>query len=200
MSRGDSATALCKAVFLDRDGTINEEKNYLHLPEDFVFIPGVPQAIRRLNQAGFLVVVVTNQSGVARGYFELTDVQRLHEHVACGLAAEQAHVDGFYICPHHPEAGQGLERRQCDCRKGAPGLLLQAAEELHIDLQQSFMVGDKDADLEAGRRAGCTPFLVLTGYGTETAHNIDPSIRRFPSLVEVVDFILRQDGSDKPSD
>lgn len=197
MSKGESPSGLRKAVFLDRDGTINEEKNYLHRMEDFAFIPGVPSAIRRLNQAGFLVIVVTNQSGVARGYFDLADVECLHDHVSCRLASEQAHVDGFYICPHHPEAGKGLWRKQCDCRKGAPGLLLQAAEQLHVDLSRSFMVGDKDADMEAGRRAGCTPLLVLTGYGSETARSIDPTIGRFDSLVEAVDFILRQDCKQK---
>jgi D-glycero-D-manno-heptose 1,7-bisphosphate phosphatase len=193
MIRDKSMPSFRRAVFLDRDGTINEEKNYLHRMEDFVFIPGVPGAIRRLNRAGFLVVVVTNQSGVARGYFELSDVQALHDHVAGRLAAENAHIDGFFICPHHPEAGQGIWRRQCDCRKGEPGLLLQAADQLHIDLNRSFMIGDKPADMEAGMRAGCTPLLVLTGYGTETAQSIDPAIGRFPSLVEAVDFILRQE-------
>lgn len=195
MSRGKLAGSLRKAVFLDRDGTINEEKNYLHRVEDFSFIPGVPQAIRRLNQAGYLVVVVTNQSGVARGFFELADVHKLHEHVNCLLAYDQAHVDAFFICPHHPEAGEGIWRQRCDCRKGAPGLLLQAARQMHIDLSRSFMVGDKDADMEAGLNAGCTPLLVLTGYGANTAPGIDPAIGRFASLVEAVDFILRQDGS-----
>jgi D-glycero-D-manno-heptose 1,7-bisphosphate phosphatase len=194
MTRDKLKTPIRRAVFLDRDGTINEEKNYLHRVEDFAFIPGVPQAIRRLNRAGYLVVVVTNQSGVARGYFELSDVQRLHDHVADRLAAEDAHVDGFFVCPHHPEAGRGAWRRKCDCRKGEPGLLLQAARQLHIDLDHSFMVGDKQADIEAGIRAGCTPLLVLTGYGAETAQNLDASIPRFVSLTEAVDFILRQDA------
>ncbi|ABA88532.1 D-glycero-D-mannoheptose-1,7-bisphosphate phosphatase [Syntrophotalea carbinolica DSM 2380] len=195
MSRGE-AVAPRKAVFLDRDGTVNVEKNYLHRVEDFTFIPGVPQAIRRLNDAGFLVVVVTNQSGVARGYFELDDVHRLHNHIGRLLISESAHIDGFFICPHHPEAGQGQWRKRCDCRKGEPGLLLQAAEQLNIDLHRSFMVGDKPADMDAGRRAGCTPLLVLTGYGAETAQSLDPSIGRYASLVEAVDFILRQGGSE----
>lgn len=199
MSRDEAASPRRRAVFLDRDGTINEEKHYLHRVEDFAFIPGVPQAIRRLNEAGFLVVVVTNQSGVARGYFELSDVQALHEHVARQLAAQQARIDRFFICPHHPEAGRGALRRECDCRKGAPGMLLEAAGQLHIDLQRSFMVGDKPADVEAGRRAGCTPLLVLTGYGADTARRLDGSVGRFPSLVEAVDFILRQDDGRRPT-
>lgn len=157
-----------KAVFLDRDGTINVEKNYLHLIEEFEFIPGVPEAIARLNRAGFLVLVVTNQSGVARGYFSLEDVERLHAHIQAVLPQFGAHIDRFYICPHHPTAGTGEFKLACNCRKGEPGLLLQASEELGVDLSVSYMVGDKLADLEAGSRAGCRSILVRTGYGEET--------------------------------
>jgi D-glycero-D-manno-heptose 1,7-bisphosphate phosphatase len=199
MTRADALPDLRRAVFLDRDGTINEERNYLHRVEDFAFIPGVPQAIARLNRAGYLVVVVTNQSGVARGYFDLADVQVLHAHVQRQLAKAWARVDGFYICPHHPEEGREPWRRRCDCRKGAPGLLLQAAESLRIDLARSFMVGDKPADIEAGRRAGCMPLLVLTGYGRRTAQSLDPAVARFASLVEAVDFILQQESAEGAS-
>jgi len=194
MSRAEIQRVLRRAVFLDRDGTINEERHYLYRPEDFAFIAGVPQAIARLNQAGYLVVVVTNQSGVARGYFDLSDVEALHAYVQRQLADVRAHIDGFYVCPHHPEHGQGALPRDCDCRKGQPGLLFKAAAQLHIDLEGSFMVGDKPADMEAGTRAGCVPLLVMTGYGAETDKLVAPSIQRFPSLVEAVDFILRQDG------
>lgn len=199
MTWDEGRTLLRRAVFLDRDGTINEEKNYLHRPEDFVFIPGVPEAIRRLNEAGFLVVVVTNQSGVARGYFELSDVEALHDHASRQLAKQGARIDAFFICPHHPEAGRGAFRRHCDCRKGEPGLLLEAAKELNIDLERSFMVGDKPADMEAGRRAGCISLLVLTGYGAEASGKLDASIGQFPSLVEAVNFILQQDGGVESS-
>lgn len=153
------------AVFLDRDGTINEEKNYLHRIEDFTFIPGVPEAIRRLKEAGYKVIVVTNQSGVARGYFSRADVDRLHEHIQRELAKIETAVDAFYLCPHHPEKGQGEFKVDCDCRKGKPGMLLQAAAEHGIDLTASWMVGDKRADLEAGRAAGCRSLLVRSGYG-----------------------------------
>lgn len=153
------------AVFLDRDGTINQEKDYLYRIEDFAFIPGVPRAIKKLKESGYRVVVVTNQSGVARGYYGLDDVHRLHEHIQQQLAAAGTGIDAFYICPHHPEKGQGAYRRTCDCRKGQPGLLLQAAADLGLDLQQSFMIGDKLADIEAAENAGCQPILVLTGYG-----------------------------------
>lgn len=156
-----------KAVFLDRDGTINEEKDYLHRIEDFVFIPGAPEAIRRLRDAGFLMIVVTNQSGVARGYFSREDVDRLHEHIQRELAKIGTAIDAFYLCPHHPEKGKGEFKVDCDCRKGRPGMLLQAAAEHGIDLAASWMIGDKRADLEAGRAAGCQSLLVRTGYGEE---------------------------------
>lgn len=189
--RNDSAGR--PAVFLDRDGTINEEKNYLHRIEDFQFIDGSCEAIKKFNQAGYLVLVVTNQSGVARGYFSLEDVEILHQHMAERLAAADAHVDGFYICPHHPEAGQGEFQRVCSCRKGEPGMLLKAAKEHGIDLGRSYMVGDKEADIEAGEKAGCSSLLVLTGYGNETAQVISPErAKRFADLKQAADYICRQ--------
>jgi D-glycero-D-manno-heptose 1,7-bisphosphate phosphatase len=156
---------LKRAVFLDRDGTINVEKEYLHRIEDFEFLPGAPQAIRRLNEAGLLVLVVTNQSGIGRGYYSAEEVETLHGHLQSQLNALGARIDGFYLCPHHPTEGVGDYRVACDCRKGEPGLLLRAAEDFGIDLASSWMVGDKAADIEAGVRAGCRPILVLTGYG-----------------------------------
>lgn len=185
---------MSRAVFLDRDGTINEEKNYLYRIEDFQFIAGVPQAIRRLNDAGYLVVVVTNQSGVARGYFDREDVDRLHEHIQRELSLFGATVDAFYLCPHHPQKGVGEFRVDCDCRKGKPGMLLQAAVDLDIDLKQSFMVGDKLADIEAGRAAGCSSLLVLTGYGTNNRDNAVAAgaMAVALDLPEAVDFILEQ--------
>lgn len=162
-----------RAVFLDRDGTINVEKDYLYRVEDFVFIPRVVEAIRALKSAGYLVIVVTNQSGVARGYYSLADVERLHTHMQQALAEQGAQVDAFYVCPHHPMEGRGEFKRDCECRKGAPGMLLQAAREHDIDLKRSYIVGDKLADVEAGERAGCTPLLVLTGYGSSEAAKLD---------------------------
>ena len=163
------------AVFLDRDGTINVDKDYLHKVEDFEFIPGSLEAIKTLKDAGYSVIVVTNQSGVARGYFSLDDVTRLHEHIQQALEAAGTAIDAFYVCPHHPEKGLGEHRKECDCRKGRPGLLLQASADLGIDLQRSFMIGDKIADIEAGENAGCQPILVQTGYGQESRLRIDES-------------------------
>lgn len=184
-----------RAVFLDRDGTINEEKDYLHRIEDFAFIPGVPAAIRRLKEAGFLVIVVTNQSGVGRGYYSMEDVDRLHRHLQDKLAESGTAVDAFYVCPHHPTEGVGHFLRDCDCRKGRPGMLLQAAAEHGIDLERSFMVGDKAADIEAGEEAGCRSMLVLTGYGAEESRkSTEKDWPRFASLVEAVEAILRHGG------
>lgn len=165
---------LKKAVFIDRDGTINVEKEYLHRPEEFEFIPGAPEAIRVLGEAGFLVVVVTNQSGVARGYYGEDDVRRLHRHMDELLARAGARVDAYYYCPHHPDSGAGEYRMECGCRKPLPGMLLQAASELGIDLSESWMIGDKSVDVESGIAAGCSTALVLTGYG-ESDKGIVPS-------------------------
>ncbi len=158
-----------RAVFLDRDGTINVEKEYLYKVEDFEFIPGAPEAIKSLKDAGFLVIVVSNQSGIGRGYFDEQAVEVLHRHIQEELSGHGTSIDAFYFCPHHPEKGGGDYKIVCDCRKGGPGMLLQAADEYNIDLGNSYMVGDKLADIEAGQRAGCTPVLVLTGYGDSVA-------------------------------
>jgi D-glycero-D-manno-heptose 1,7-bisphosphate phosphatase len=153
-----------RAVFLDRDGTINIEKDYLYRVTDFEFIPGVPEAIRILNQSGFMVVVVTNQSGVARGYYTEDDVTNLHRHINRELEAHHAHVDAWFYCPHHPD-GRGSYALPCRCRKPLPGMLQEAAARFNIDLELSIMIGDKRADIEAGEAAGCRTILVRTGYG-----------------------------------
>jgi D-glycero-D-manno-heptose 1,7-bisphosphate phosphatase len=185
-----------KAVFLDRDGTINAEVEYLHRVEDFAFLDGAIEAIRRLRAAGFLVIVVTNQSGVARGFFGLEEVTILHRHLQAELARFGTQIDAFYICPHHPEQGIGEFRRECDCRKGRPGMLLQAAREHGIDLERSYMVGDKVADVEAGLAAGCRPLLVLTGHGSrEVAMLPDDSAHTFADLAAAAEWILARDGT-----
>jgi D-glycero-D-manno-heptose 1,7-bisphosphate phosphatase len=155
-----------RAVFLDRDGTINIEKEYLYQAADFEFIPGAPEAIRVLNQAGFMVVVVTNQSGVARGYYTEEDVENLHRHIDRKLESYGAHIDAWLYCPHHP-AGRGSYAVSCNCRKPLPGMLQEAAARYDIDLAHSIMIGDKLADIEAGTAAGCRTILVRTGYGID---------------------------------
>jgi D-glycero-D-manno-heptose 1,7-bisphosphate phosphatase len=178
-----------RAVFLDRDGTLNIEKDYLYRVADFEFIPGVPQALKLLQDAGFLLVVVTNQSGVARGYYSLEDVALLHQYMRRELLKFGVELDGIYVCPHHPTLGHPPYRVACGCRKGAPGLLLQAAQELKIDLSRSFMVGDKLSDFEAGTKAGCNALLVASGHAVEGLTDI----LVYPDLTAAAQMILQSD-------
>src|SRR5262245_15896635 len=138
------------AVFLDRDGTMIEEAGYPDRLERLVFFPYAVDAVRLLNRGGFAVVVVTNQSGVARGMFEEEFVQRAHAFVNARVAAGDARIDGFYYCPHHPKAGIEKYRRDCECRKPGPGMLRQAAADLDLDLSRSFAIGDRWSDVQAG--------------------------------------------------
>jgi D-glycero-D-manno-heptose 1,7-bisphosphate phosphatase len=156
------------ALFLDRDGTINVETGY---PRDFAEIqiyPGSFAAIRAARAAGFAVVVVTNQSGVGRGYLDEAALNELHRRLAAALAAGGAPVEAIYYCPHHERAGLGPYKIACDCRKPAPGLALRAARDLDLDLSASYMVGDKVEDVRFGLAAGATPVLVRTGYGRDS--------------------------------
>lgn len=185
--------SLKSAIFLDRDGTINVEINYLIAPSDLVLLPGVGDALRRAHEAGYLLVVVTNQSGVARGYFTITEVEALHDHLQRKLLPYQVQLDAFYLCPHHPDHGDGL----CDCRKGAPGMLLQAASDYHIDLSSSWMIGDKMSDVEAGINAGCRSILVRTGYGKQQNAELPSGTLIADSLALAVEMILQHQNSGK---
>lgn len=178
-----------RAVFLDRDGTINIEKEYLNKVKDFEFIPGVPEAVRLLNQAGILVIVVTNQSGVARGYYTEDDVENLHSHIAGELESSGAHVDAWLYCPHHPD-GRGSYALPCDCRKPLPGMLLEAARRYDIDLENSTMIGDKLADIEAGHAAGCRTILVRTGYGADEEQYVGPQTFVCDDLLSAVKHLV----------
>jgi len=137
-----------KAVFLDRDGTIAKDVPYCSRPEDFELLPGVAEGIKLLNEHGFKVVVVTNQSGIARGYFTEGMLARIHDKMITQLAEHGAHVDAIYYCPHHPD-------NNCECRKPKPKMVLQAAIDLDIDLSQSYVIGDSEMDVELARQAGC---------------------------------------------
>ena len=150
-----------RAVFLDRDGTINEEVHYLSDPAEVHLLPGIGEAIRRLNEAGVPAIVVSNQSAIARGYFDEERLAEIHRELEALLASHGASLDAIYYCPHHPD-------EQCACRKPKPGMLHQAAADIGIELRKSVLVGDAHSDLEAGRRAGCQTILVLTGYGVAT--------------------------------
>jgi D-glycero-D-manno-heptose 1,7-bisphosphate phosphatase len=183
------------AVFLDRDGTVIEEVNHLAHPDQVHLLPGAARAIRRLNERHVPVVVVTNQAGVARGYFPESRVAEVHARLDEILAREGARIDGYYVCPHHPTEGVGRFRTGCACRKPNPGLLLRAARELNLFLAGSCVIGDKTTDLEAGYRAGCRPILVRTGYGA----TIDPAaipaswnvLGTADTLAEAVELWLR---------
>ena len=143
------------AAFLDRDGVINVDLGYVHRVEDLAWIEGAPQAIARLNRAGFLVIVVTNQSGIGRGYYDEAAMEAVHAEIRARLAAQGAVIDAFYACPFHPEAEIARYRHpDHPDRKPNPGLLLRAMADFAIDRDRSFMVGDKDSDMDAARRAG----------------------------------------------
>lgn len=141
-------------AFLDRDGVLNRDHGYVHRSEDFEWLPGAREAIKRLNDAGYFTVVVSNQAGIARGLYSQADVERLHRWINAELAKMGAHVDAFYYCPHHPTEGKGEYRRVCDCRKPAAGMLIRAIREWPIDPTRSFMVGDKEIDMQAAAAAG----------------------------------------------
>jgi D-glycero-D-manno-heptose 1,7-bisphosphate phosphatase len=181
------------AVFLDRDGTLIEEAGYLDRLERLVFFPYTVDAVRLLNRAGFVVVVITNQAGIARGIVAPGFVQEAHDHIAARLAKGGARVDAFYHCPHHPEAAVEALRIDCDCRKPKPGLLRQAADDLALDLARSFVVGDRWHDLEAGLALGIRGLLVRTGYGATEERAPRPGVRPdavVDNLAEAVSWIL----------
>ncbi len=178
-----------KAIFLDRDGTINIDHGYVHTIDDFQFIEGVGNALKKLQDKGYLLVLVTNQSGIARGYFSEAQFHQLTEWMDWSLDEDYGVVlDGIYYCPHHPE-GQGEYREECDCRKPKAGMFLQAIKDLDIDPAQSVMVGDKLEDLLAAENAGVkTKILVRTGKavtdeGMAKADNVIESLADLPKFI-----------------
>lgn len=184
------------AVFLDRDGTINEQMGYINHLSRFRLLPRVGEAIRLLNEQNVPVVVVSNQSGVARGYFPISLLEEVHDKMSRMLARQGAHVDGIYVCPHHPQAERSEYATQCDCRKPKPGLLIRAARELNLDLVHSYVVGDRWVDLKTAVNCNAAPILVLTGYGKGDLAYIGPHEIIQPlfvaeDLYEAVQWILR---------
>lgn len=161
-------------VFVDRDGTLCEEMDYLSDPDQVALLAGAARGVAMLNRAGVAVVVVTNQSGVARGLFGEDAVRAVNARLLELLAGQGARVDAVYYCPHHPEAGREPYRKACGCRKPEPGMALRAAADLGLDLSACYTVGDKAGDVELARRAGCRAgVLVLTGYGAEQQQAMD---------------------------
>ena len=157
---------MTRAIFLDRDGTIIEEKHYLHRVEEVVIFPGAGRALAQLGRAGYRLFMVSNQSGVARGYHSCEDVEKVNSQLKVLLEAEGVRVDGFYYCPHHGKKGRVPEFTQdCRCRKPSPGMAEQAAFECGLDLRRSVVVGDSLVDVGLGRVIGARSILVRTGYG-----------------------------------
>jgi D-glycero-D-manno-heptose 1,7-bisphosphate phosphatase len=162
-----------KAVFLDRDGVINKEVDYAHRIDQLHLLPRTALALKKLNQAGFLVVVITNQAGVAYGFYSENQVHIFHDSLQKRLEKQGGNIDAFYFCPHHKTKGQGWYKVDCKCRKPKTGLFKQAARELEIDFAKSFAIGDKCSDLEPAAKLGSKTILVLTGHGkNQLAMNI----------------------------
>jgi D-glycero-D-manno-heptose 1,7-bisphosphate phosphatase len=194
------------AVFIDRDGTISDEVGYVNHPSRFRLLEHSTEALRLLNEAGWLAILVTNQAGVARGYFSEAMVQEVHANLAALLEKDGARLDAIYYCAHHPSVGEPPYRLDCDCRKPRPGLINWAATEWEIDLASSWMVGDRFSDVELARNAGVHSALVLTGYGRgewehqRSSWTLEPEIVA-DNLLEAVKQILPQplavaDGPD----
>lgn len=186
-------------VFLDRDGTINEQMGYINHIDRFVMLPDAAAAIKLLNDHEVPVAVVTNQSGLARGYFPAELLDQVHRKMTDALAKVSAHVDGIFICPHHPEAKEDKYRIDCNCRKPKTGLFDQASAALGIDLRKSYVVGDRWSDLKAAVKCGATPVLVLTGYGAGDYEYIGPTQVVQPAyvaknLMEAVTWIIEDMG------
>ncbi|HEV2234212.1 MAG TPA: HAD family hydrolase [Terriglobia bacterium] len=203
------------AVFLDRDGTLNQEVGYINHIDRLRLYPWSAEAIRKLNRAGVPVIVLTNQSGVGRGYFSEELVHRVHQKIALELAASEAHLDAFYYCPHHPDSNQAAYKKKCQCRKPLAGMVDEAAKKFHIDVKSSYVVGDSTRDMEMGFNAGARTVLVMTGYGRGNYENLRGHWPRQPdmiaeNLLEAVEKILgelarraikpaRRDGAPRTS-
>jgi D-glycero-D-manno-heptose 1,7-bisphosphate phosphatase len=173
------------AVFLDRDGTINVDKNYLHKTKDFEFISGVPDAISELNNLGYKVIVITNQSGIARGYYSETDLMALHKYIELRLAAKGAKIDAFYYCPHHPQAVLEKYRIDCNCRKPKTGLFETAITDFDIDAAKSWAIGDKMRDIEPAMALGIKSAIILTERDrAEYTSLVIPEVRNLADFVE----------------
>jgi D-glycero-D-manno-heptose 1,7-bisphosphate phosphatase len=205
-----------RAIFLDRDGTLNEEVGYLRTVAALRLFPGIGEAIRQINAAGWLAIVLTNQSGVARGLFPESVIAEIHAEMQRRLAQAGAHIDAFYHCPHLPPEEGASERERgsvgnesaqyrivCDCRKPAPGLILRAAQEWGIDLAHSVVIGDRYRDVEMGHRAGTRGVLALTGYGqaelTQQPHWPRPPEFIAPDLLSAVEWGLKSAGIPRDS-
>lgn len=188
------------AIFMDRDGTVSHEVGYLNHASRFRLFPWTVDAVRHINRAGWLAVLVTNQAGVARGYFPESMVHEVHARLRGALEAGGARFDAIYYCPHHPSVGEAPYRMDCDCRKPRPGMLRRAEAELHADLARSWVVGDRHGDLQLAWKVGARAALVKTGYGLGEVEYEAPRWSRQPDLVaenllEAVERILAAEAA-----
>ena len=172
-----------RAVFIDRDGTISEEVGYVNHPSRYRVFPYAAEAVRLLNESGRLAILITNQAGVARGYFAESVIAEVHALLAAELGRGGARLDAVYYCPHHPTVGEPPYRQTCDCRKPLPGLVRRAAAEFDIDLAASWMVGDRYGDVELAHNAGLRSAFVLSGYGRGEWEHQRHAWPRQPDLV-----------------
>lgn len=183
-----------RAVFLDRDGTLNEDIGYPSSSSQILIYPFSFEAVKRINRAGFLAIVITNQSGIGRGLLTEGDLESIHKNMKASFAANGASLDAFYFCPHYLDSSDPKYRDDCSCRKPFPGMALQAASALDIDLQKSYMIGDKVEDILFGVNIQSQSVLVLTGYGRDSLlalqeQGINPAYVA-PDLLEAVNWIL----------
>lgn len=172
-----------RAIFVDRDGTLSHEVGYVNHISRFRLFPFAASAVRAINNSGFLAVVVTNQAGVARGYYPESLIHEVHDTLRSELSGGGARLDGVYVCMHHPSVGEPPYRLDCDCRKPKPGLVLRAAADLDIDVKRSYVIGDREVDLELAWNVGARGVLVKTGYGLGELRNRAPQWPRQPDMV-----------------
>jgi len=188
-----------RAIFLDRDGTLNEEVGYIDQVISFRLFPWAAEAVRMINQAGYKAIVLTNQSGVARGYFTEELVAQVHERLKAELKREGARLDAIYYCPHHPEGIVSAYRRDCQCRKPKPGMVHRAQEEFNLELSECYFIGDKYVDIRLAQSVGAHGILVLTGFGRVEQHDQSLNGGQPPdyiaeNLLEAVQWVLRREA------
>ncbi len=183
---------MVRAVFMDRDGTVSEEVGYMYHAGLYKPFPWAGPAIRKINEMGMKAVLITNQSGIGRGYFKETVVDEVHSILQIELERHDARLDAIYICPHHPDAG-------CECRKPNPGMLIRAQRELDIDLKNSFVIGDKYVDIDVAYAVGAKSILVLTGYGRQQLEEHGTAAKQphliAENLLDAVNRILSEDAA-----
>jgi D-glycero-D-manno-heptose 1,7-bisphosphate phosphatase len=191
-----------RAVFMDRDGTISEEVGYVNHPTRYKVFAYSAQAVRLLNEAGWLAVLVTNQAGVARGYFTEDLIGAVHDSLKANLESAGARLDAIYYCAHHPSVGEPPYRFECDCRKPKPGLIQRAAKDFEIELAESWMIGDRYSDIELARNAGVQAAFVLSGYGRGEWEFQRAAWKHEPDLVaeDLLEAVRKIISSEKRTD